>query len=121
LGQGMISPEDFSLYKLTDDVQVAQQEILTFFRVFHSMRYVKNKLVFRLKGKPTAECLDTINVEFPDILTSGDFQISGPLSEEKDETDMVDYSRLVFRFNRRSLGRLRQLVDYLNKSVIPID
>lgn len=119
LGQGMISPEDFSLYKLTDDVDVARQEILTFFRVFHSMRYVKNKLVFRLKGKPTAECLEAVNVDFADILTSGDFQLSAALSEEKDEIDLLEYSRLVFRFNRRSLGRLRQLVDYLNKTVEP--
>ena len=115
LGQGMISPEDFALYKVTDNVDDAVQEILNFFRVFHSMRYVKNKLVFRLRGTLSPETLETINAQFSDILTSGDFQISGPLAEERDETDLTDLSRLVFRFNRRSLGRLRQLIDFLNR------
>ena len=49
LGHGMISSEDLSLYKLTDKVDEAVAEILQFFRVYQSMRYVKNKLVLRLK------------------------------------------------------------------------
>ncbi|HEV2971731.1 MAG TPA: LOG family protein, partial [Pirellulales bacterium] len=36
LARGMISPEDTSLYKLTDRVDVAVEEILKFFRVYHS-------------------------------------------------------------------------------------
>lgn len=118
LGQGMISPEDFSLYKLTDNVDEAVDEILKFFRVFHSMRYVKNKLVLRLKEAPGPDELEAINTRFADILTSGDFQLTGPLNEERDETDLASYARLVFRFNRRSLGRLRQLIDYINGSTI---
>ena len=64
LGHGMISPEDLSLYKLTDDVDDAVGEIDQFFRVYHSMRYVKNKLVFRLSEAPSAELLAAINDEF---------------------------------------------------------
>ena len=118
LAQGMISPEDFSLYKLTDNVDEAVHEILNFFRVFHSMRYVKNKLALRLKETPTPAMMETINTNFTDILANGDFQLSGPLNEEKDETELTGFSRLVFRFNRRSLGRLRQLVDYINQSTV---
>ena len=114
LGQGMISPEDFSLYKLTDNVDQAVDEIMTFFRIFHSMRYVKNKLAFRLKEAPTPAMMEDINTKFADILTSGDFRLTGPLPEERDETDLAGFARLVFRFNRRSLGRLRQLIDFIN-------
>jgi uncharacterized protein (TIGR00730 family) len=117
LGGGMISPEDFSLYKLTDNVDEAVQEILQFFRVFHSMRYVKNKLVLRLKQSPTEAMLETINSKYSDILTTGDFRLSGPLGEERDEADLQSYPRLVFHFNRRSLGRLRQLIDYINREL----
>ncbi len=119
LGQGMISPEDFSLYRLTDNVEAAVGEILTFFRVFHSMRYVKNKLVLRLKEPPTPAMMEDINCKFADILTAGEFQLTGPLPEEHDETDLSAYARLVFRFNRRSLGRLRQLIDLMNQVVTP--
>jgi hypothetical protein len=117
LGDGMISPEDLSLYKLTDNVEEAVGEILQFFKNFQSMRYVRNKLVFRLRDAPSEAFLDAINTEYADILTSGDFAVSGPLSGE-DEPGLTELPRLVFRFNRRSLGRLRQLVDALNRGSI---
>ncbi len=115
LGDGMISPDDLSLYKLTDNVEEAVAEILQFYKVYQSMRYVKNKLVLRLKQKPSDELLASINANFADILTSGVFTAEGPLNEEKDEPDLADLPRLVFRFNRRSLGRLRQLIDVINR------
>jgi len=118
LGQGMISPDDLSLYRLTDNVETAMGEILQFFKVYQSMRYVKNKLVLRLKEAPTPELLAAINVEFADILNGGDFTVGGPLGEEKDEPDLAALPRLIFRFNRRSLGRLRQLIDALNRGRI---
>jgi hypothetical protein len=118
LGDGMISPDDLALYKLTDNVQVAVDEIMQFFKVYHSMRYVKNKLVFRLKEAPSEKLLADINAEFDDILNGGEFVVSDPLPEERDELDLAAYPRLVFRFNRRSLGRLRQLIDALNRGSV---
>jgi uncharacterized protein (TIGR00730 family) len=114
LGQGMISPDDLSLYRLTDNVETAVGEILQFFKVYQSMRYVKNKLALRLKEAPAPELLAAINVEFADIVNGGEFTVGGPLGEEKDEPDLAALPRLIFRFNRRSLGRLRQLIDALN-------
>jgi uncharacterized protein (TIGR00730 family) len=117
LGGGMISPEDLALYKLTDNADEAVAEILQFFKVYQSMRYVKNKLVFRLREAPRPELLDAINERFTDILSGGTFALAGPLAGE-DEPELADLPRLVFRFNRRSLGRLRQLVDVLNRGSI---
>ena len=57
LDGGMISPEDLSLYRLTDRVDEAVAEILGFFRVYHSMRYVHNKLVLRLQQAPDEKLL----------------------------------------------------------------
>src|SRR5437763_345600 len=45
LKQGMISPEDLALYKVTDSVDEAVDEITRFYRVYHSMRFVKDELV----------------------------------------------------------------------------
>ncbi len=118
LGDRMISPEDLSLYKLTDSVEEAVAEILQFFRVYHSMRYVKNKLVLRLKQRPSDELLAAINARFSDILSGGEFALGGPLPEERDEVDLASYVRLIFRFNRRSLGRLRQLIDAINRGSV---
>jgi uncharacterized protein (TIGR00730 family) len=118
LERQMISPEDLSLYKLTDNVDVAVDEILQFFRVYHSMRYVKNRLVFRLTQHPSAELIEQINEEFTDILAVGRFEVTGALREEHDEPALIALPRLAFHFNRRNLGRLRQLIDCLNRGSV---
>ena len=112
--QQMISPQDLSLYKMTDSVDETVEEILGFYRVYHSMRYVRNRLVLRMKRDLGEEFLDEVNRQFADILADGHFTIEGALPEEKDEPDLADLPRLVMHFNRRDLGRLRQLIDLMN-------
>ncbi len=114
LNRGMISPEDLSLYKITDDYQTAVTEVMNFFRVYHSMRYVKNHLVFRLNERLPAALLSDINRNFSDILVEGRFEQTEALTGERDEPDLIDLPRLVFTFNRRNHGRLRQLINCIN-------
>ena len=82
LADGMVSSEDSSLYMWTDSVETAVHEIQQFFRVYHSMRYVKNKLVFRLQHAISDELLADINAEFKDILTDGVFTQTEAQKEE---------------------------------------
>jgi uncharacterized protein (TIGR00730 family) len=114
LGQGMISPEDTSLYRVTSDLNEAVAEVTSFYRVYHSMRYVKRNLVMRLQSPLSDELLEAINGNFTDVLQDGHFTQRGALSDEKDEPELAHMSRLVFHFNRRSLGRLRQLINAIN-------
>jgi hypothetical protein len=114
LGGGMISPDVVSLYRITNDVNVAVDEILNFYRRYHSMRYVRDRLVFRLKEKLSGEKLEAIQTGFADILVEGRFEQSKALAEEAGEPDLAGLPRLVFHFNRRSLGRLRQLINVIN-------
>ena len=111
----MISPEDLSLYRLADDFQQPVDEIMQFYRVYHSMRYVRDQLVLRLQRELPPALLADINQNFADVLVEGEFTQSKPLPEERDEPDLKELPRLVLRFNRRSLGRLRQLVDHINR------
>jgi uncharacterized protein (TIGR00730 family) len=113
---GMISPQDRSLYKITDDCDEAVREVLSFFRVYHSMRYVKNRLVLRLRQRPADDLLDSLQEQFADILVDGRFELREALTEERGEPDLAALPRLVFQFNRRDLGRLRQLIDCLNQA-----
>ena len=108
LGDGMISPEDLSLYKLTDNVDEAVDEILQFFRVYHSMRYVKNKLVLRLQRSAlAASCSTRSTRNFADILSGGDVHDwPARCPRRRTSPSWPTLPRLVFRFNRRSLGRL---------------
>ncbi len=94
LDRGMIGPEDFSLYRLTDQLDEAVQEILGFYRVYHSMRYVRTNLVFRLRQLPSTELMEEINDRFRDILVEGRFTVGEPLPEEHDETELAAMPRL---------------------------
>jgi uncharacterized protein (TIGR00730 family) len=115
LARGMISPEDQSLYLMTDNLNAAVQEIVGFYRVYHSMRYVREQLVFRLTQEASPELVERINENFADILAEGKFVAGKALVEEQDEPALIALPRLIFHFDRRSLGRLRQLVDFINR------
>jgi uncharacterized protein (TIGR00730 family) len=115
VAKGLISPEDLCLYKRTDRVEEAIEEILTFFRVYHSMRYVHGKLVLRLNRRPSDAALAAMQIDFADILTEGRFEFTGQLPEEREETALAALPRLVFHYNRVNQGRLRQLIDFLNR------
>ena len=110
----MISAEDVRLYRVTDSVKEAVDEILGFYRVFHSMRYVRNQLVLRLNEPLSDEVLEQVNERFADILVEGKFQQLSALSEEQEESELEELPRLVCHFDRRSLGRLRVLIDFIN-------
>ena len=115
LGRSWISPEDLSFFRVTDDAREAADEILGFYRVFHSMRYVGKELVLRLRIPVPDDLLRRIDESFADILESGSFATGAALRGEEDEPELSGLPRLIFRFNRRSFGRLRTLVDFLNR------
>ncbi|MGE3807114.1 MAG: TIGR00730 family Rossman fold protein [Gemmataceae bacterium] len=114
LERGMISPEDMSLFKVTDSVDAAIDEIVNFYKVYHSMRYVKRDLVFRLQKQLPEKLMTKIRSEFKDLLVSGSFEQVAALPEEANDQHLAHLPRLRFHFDRRSLGRLRQLIDTIN-------
>jgi uncharacterized protein (TIGR00730 family) len=110
---GMIAPEDLSLYRRTDDVAAAVAECERFYEVFHSQRYVGERLVFRLRRPLEGKTVDRLSQTFADILNGPIEQTSGPLGGEGGE--LPGMPRLVLAFNRRNFGRLRQLIDAVNQ------
>ena len=120
LAEGMISPDDTSLYKLMDNVDEAVEEVMNFFRVYHSMRYVRGQLVMRLYEEISDELLTDINDNFSEILSKGTFERSEPKPDESDEPELANLPRLAFHFDRHGLGRLRQLIDSLNRGSVEV-
>jgi len=114
-GRGMISEEDLSLFRVTDDLGTAVEEITGFYRNYHSSRYVDDLLVLRVRRGPDEEQLDGLNRDFPGILAGGKLELRSALPREAGEVD--HYPRVTLRFNHRSFGRLRQLIDRLNSFV----
>jgi uncharacterized protein (TIGR00730 family) len=116
LSRRLISEFDMHLFKVTTSVDEAVEEVRRFYRVYHSMRYVKNDLVLRLHRPLSEELLEKIRVEFPDILKGGTFEQVDALPQEANESNLADMKRLKFRFDRHKLGRLRMLIDLINAS-----
>lgn len=114
LKKGLISPDDLSLFKVTDDAEEAVDEILNFYSVYNSARYVRGQLVLRLHREPSDDFVERLNDEFSDILESGRINKVEVHRLEADDEHLKDLSRIAFDFNRRDIGRLRQMIDLLN-------
>lgn len=117
LRKGLISPADLNLYRYTTDVEKAIAEIETFYKNYHSMRYVEDLVILRLNKAPTNELIERLNQDYKDILAAGaSFEVpSTPHPAERNEPpDVLALPRLTFRFVRKQFGRLRRLIDEIN-------
>ena len=114
LDAGLISPADMSLFKITDSVEVAADELVRFYKTYHSSRAVGQRLVLRLKRAPSDDELATLTEEFGDIIEDGAIERIDATDSETADDDHVDLDRIAFKFNRHGYARLRQLIDALN-------
>lgn len=112
--QGMISPDDTSLFFHTNSIDEACAEITHFYSCYHSQRYVDGRLVLRLKKDPGPELVAALNEEFADIITEGVIEEITASPREIADGDHPELPRIAFNFDRRHLGRLRLLVNRLN-------
>lgn len=117
LEKGMISPNDMSLFRVTDDVEEAVDEVLDFYSVYNSMRFIRDKIILRLHREPSTELIERLNDEFSDVLESGRIEKAETHRLEADDAHLADLPRLAFHFNRRAVGRLREMVDLLNREL----
>jgi len=112
----LISPEDFNLFKLTDSVTHARDEILRFYHNFHSYRFVGPYLVIRLQRKLSDKKLDYLRKEFLSIFDPpGEMFQRDAFPQEADEKEIASLPRLCLTFNRIHFGFLRLLIDRLNE------
>lgn len=115
LEQGFISPHDLDLFTIVEDVETAVGIIKDFYRNYHSYRFVKQDLVIRVLRPPTSDLVEGLNRDFRDILLEGEVRQTGPLPDELDDPDTLSFHRLLVPFNRRDFGRLRQMIDRINR------
>ena len=113
--RGLIDADDLDLILCTDDVHVAADEVLGFFRNYRSLRWVGDQLVLRMVHGPTDEQLAALNEEFGEIATDGRIECSAALSAETRDDDHLDLDRIVLRYNGFAAGKLRRLINALNR------
>ncbi len=113
---GYVGADDFQLFKIVPNVNEAVAEILRFYSIYQSSRWVGQELVIRLGRKLSGKALTELNREFADIVRAGEIVQGSALRQEKNEPDIWDLPRLIFTPHRRSFGRFRQLIDAINRA-----
>ena len=112
--RGYISEHDLGLFLVTDDVDAATEEVLGFYRNYHSLRFVGEVLVLRMRAAPPHARLSELADQFGDIIKDGELEVIEATDEERSDDDHVDLDRVAFRFDRHGWPRLRQMIDALN-------
>jgi uncharacterized protein (TIGR00730 family) len=116
LRNALISPDDLALFKVTDSIEAAVEEVAGFYRVYHSSRFVGREFVIRLSRPVGAPLVQALERDFADLLAGGGIARSEALPEEHEqEAELDPLPRLVFRLVHGRAGRLRQLIDRLNR------
>lgn len=112
---GKVNREDLCLFRVTHDVEEAVEEIRRFYFRFHSIRFVRDRLILRLSRPLPEGRLEALNQEFSDILVQGRIETTPALPEESNEPHIARLDRLALSFDRAHYGRLRQLIDRINQ------
>ena len=111
-----VDRDDLSLFRITERVDDAVAEVERFYRVYHSARTIRNRLVVRTSYRVSDRDVAVLSEQFADILKGKPITRREPYDEENDEPALLDLPRLVLHFDMKSYGRLRQLIDHLNAS-----
>ena len=115
---GFVSPEDFYFFKIAHSVKEAVDEILQFYKVYHSARWVGEQLVVRICQPLSSRAIVDLNKNFADLVREGEIVQGSALRQEKNEPEIWDLPRVILNPYRRSFGRFRQLIDAINSSSI---
>jgi uncharacterized protein (TIGR00730 family) len=115
LARGLISPEDTSLYKIVHSPEKAMEEIRMFYSTYHSMRQVGDKRVIRLERDLSQSILEQLNEQFSDLADGSVIERTYALPEEANEPELLDKPRIAFNYSHKSAGRLKQMIDQINR------
>ena len=115
VAKGLVSPEDHELFLVTDDVDAAVADIQRFWHSYHSIRWVGDRLVIRLRHAPTAGGgrRPQRALRRPPARRHHRGRPTRCPAEVADR-DELELPRLVMRYDARRAGRLRGLIDALN-------
>src|SRR3954470_5637058 len=82
--RGLVSPDDHFLYRITDDVAAAPDEIRGFYRNYRSRGFVGGRLVVRLRAAPADDEIAALSESFADIVVDGRIERTEALPVERE-------------------------------------
>jgi hypothetical protein len=111
---GYVSRGDECFFSLANSAEEAVGVIRNFYRNYHSLRMVRSRAVLRLHRAPSAEQLAAVNEKYAAMVVDGQIESTTALPVEISSKDFPELPRLIWEFNRRDYGLLRQLIDDVN-------
>jgi uncharacterized protein (TIGR00730 family) len=115
LARGFISAEDLSFYRIARTPEEAVDCITSYYSTYHSLRQVRDKLVIRLEKELKDDQVRRLSDLFQDLIESGRIFKTAALPEEKDEPKLRSKPRIAFSYNRKSAGRLNEMIMTINE------
>jgi hypothetical protein len=119
IDRGYVSDTDLRLLTVTDDADEAAAEVARFYANYDSMRFIGQRLILRLKQLPNDAELERLSTEFADICVQKAIERTDPSPVELEDDDALGMERIRLYFDRMSYGRLRMLIDELNRLSLP--
>ena len=114
LSRGYIFQEDLSFYKIVHSSEEAAAWIKSYYSTYHSVRQVRDTLVIRLEKELSDKQVKVLNESFSDLVKTGEIVKTTPFRQEKDEPELLAKPRISFRNNKRSAGRLQEMILAIN-------
>jgi uncharacterized protein (TIGR00730 family) len=115
LAHGLISPTDTSLYKITDNVEEAVSEVTGFYRNYHSIRFVDNRLYLRLQRRVPDQDLEALSKRFSYLSEDGLLVQGTATDDEVRDNDVTHLTRISLNYTAKGFADLRPLIDALNQ------
>ena len=110
----LVSPDDTGLYTITASCDEASRVIEHFYSNYHSIRFVGNRLVIRMRKGPDAAQLAELNERYAHLVASGSIVATEPLRAERRDDDHLELDRIAVDFNRHRYGDLVSLIGVIN-------
>jgi uncharacterized protein (TIGR00730 family) len=112
--RGLVSPADRGLYLVTNSCDEAAAEIDRFYANYHSIRYVGDHLVLRIRQAPSDAQIAELNERFASLIARGRIERTGPFDIERRHGDHVELPRIRMVLHKHRSADLRALIDEVN-------
>jgi len=111
---GFISKDDLGLFSVACSADAAIEQVMNFYRTYHSIRYVGPLTIMRLNRPISDSQIAKLNKEFSEILVKGDIKASPPRPEEVEDRDCLELPRLSMQFDKHNFGKLHRMIARIN-------
>lgn len=113
---GLVSEGDLDLFLITDDVDLACDEIVGFYRNYHSIRWSGDQLVIRMRQPPDETQLAAFN-DAHGHLVDGPITVIDPTPAERSSRDNVELARLGMTYDKFRQSSIHSLIRDVNRWV----